>query len=73
MWTALFMILLIAVFGKVLIFALKAAWGITKILFTVVFLPVILVGLVIGGLLSIAFPLLVVVGIILLVLTARRV
>lgn len=73
MWTALFMILLIAVFGKVLIFALKAAWGITKILFTVVFLPVILVGLVIGGLLSIAFPLLVVAGIILLVLTARRV
>ena len=50
--------------GKFLIFGVKASWGIMKLLCTVVFFPVILIGLVVGGLLYIAFPLLIVVGII---------
>lgn len=60
----LFAICMLWVFGKMLIFGIKAAWGIAKILFTIIFLPVILVGLVIGGLIYIAFPVLIVIGII---------
>ena len=67
MLTALFIIMLIIVFGKILIFALKAAWGIGKIVLTVIFLPVILIIMAISGLLSVAFTLLVFVGIISLI------
>ncbi len=64
MWTLVFLILMIAVFGKLLIFAVKATWGITKILFTLVFFPLVLIGLVAAGLMYIALPILLVVGII---------
>lgn len=67
MLTFIFAILLIAVFGKLIVFAIKAAWGITKVLFTIVFLPMILIGMVLGGLISIALPMLVIVGIIILI------
>ena len=67
MLTALFIIMLIIVFGKILILALKAAWGIGKIVLTVIFLPVILIIMAISGLLSVAFTLLVFVGIISLI------
>lgn len=60
----LFAICMLWVFGKMLIFGIKAAWGITKILFTIIFLPAILVGLVLGGLLYIAFPVLIIIGIV---------
>lgn len=60
----LFAILMFVVFGKILFFAIKATWGITKILFTVVLLPFILVALAFAGLLYIAFPVLVVIGLI---------
>ena len=53
--------------GKFFIFGLKASWGIMKFLCTVVFFPVILVGMVIGGMLYLAFPLLVIGAIIALV------
>lgn len=55
------------VFGKLFVFGLKATWGITKILLNIVLLPLILIGMVVGGLISIAFPLLIVVGIVALV------
>ena len=64
---ALFVIMMIIVFGKILIFALKAAWGISKIVLTVVFLPVILILMAISGLLSVAFVILISVGIISLI------
>ena len=54
MVTIVFFILMLMIFGKLLIFGIKAAWGISKFLLTVVLLPVILIGLVIGGLFSIA-------------------
>ena len=60
----LFVFCMIWFIGKFLIFGVKASWGIMKLLCTVVFFPVILIGLVVGGLLYIAFPLLIVVGII---------
>ena len=64
MWTLFFLILMIAVFGKFLIFAVRATWGITKIFFTLVFFPLILIGLVAAGFLYIALPILLIVGII---------
>lgn len=63
----LFTILMIMVFGKILLFALRATWGITKILFSVVFLPFVLVFLVLQGLIFIALPVLVIIGLISLV------
>lgn len=64
MFTLLFGILMIWIFGKLLVLAFKATWGITKVLFTLVFLPVVLIGLVVGGLLSVAFPILIIVGLV---------
>ena len=45
-------------------FAIKATWGIAKIVVSLVLLPLILVGLVLSGLIVLALPLLIVVGII---------
>ena len=60
---------MIWVFGKLLFFGIKAAWGISKFLVTIVLLPLILIGLVVGGLIYIAFPILIIVGIAVLVLS----
>lgn len=67
MLTLLFIILLFSVFGKLLGFALRATWGMTRIIFSIIFLPLTLVGMVFIGLIHIAFPLLVVIGIVVLV------
>ena len=68
MWTLLFIFLMFGVFGKLIGLAFRATWGITKIFFRLIFLPVVLIGLVLAGLMYIALPLLVVIGIALLVL-----
>lgn len=68
MWTLLFIFLMFGVFGKLIGLAFRATWGITKIFFRLIFLPVILIGLVMAGLMYIALPLLVVIGIAVLVL-----
>lgn len=68
MWTLLFIFLMFGVFGKLIGLAFRATWGITKILFRLIFLPVVLIGLVLAGLMYIALPLLVVIGIAVLVL-----
>ena len=49
MLTLLFTICMIWFIGKFFIFGLKASWGILKLLCTVVFFPVILIGMVVGG------------------------
>ncbi len=67
MLTALFVILMLVVFGNLLVFAIKASWGVIKILFTIIFLPLILIGLVIAGLTSVALPILLVIGVISLI------
>ena len=67
MLSLLFTICMIWFVGKFFIFGLKASWGIMKLLCTVIFFPVILIGMVIGGLMYIAFPLLIIGGIIALV------
>ena len=62
MLTLLFIICMFGVFGKLFFFGLKAAWGISKFILTLVFLPLIL--MVAGGLISLALPILLVIGIV---------
>lgn len=62
MWSLVFIILMIVVFGKILGLAIKAAWGISRIIVTLVMMPMILIGLVLSGLLTLALPLLIVIG-----------
>ena len=63
MLTVLFMIMMLVVFGKMFGFALRATWGITKIIFSIVLLPLFLVALVFMGLIWIAFPVLLIIGV----------
>lgn len=67
MLTALFIILMIWIFGKMIGLAFKATWGIAKILFNLVLLPVFLIGLAVAGFIYIALPILVVVGAVMLI------
>ena len=60
----LFFIFLFGIFGKLFFFGLKAAWGISKFVLTIVFLPLILLVMVAGGLISIALPVLLVIGVV---------
>ncbi|MBO5469094.1 MAG: hypothetical protein J6A03_05025 [Lachnospiraceae bacterium] len=72
MITLIFIILMIMVFGKLLIWSIKAAWGITKILFTVVLLPIVLIALALSGAMYIAIVLLIIGGIVTLVKSATE-
>ena len=67
MITAFFILLMIGVVGKLIGFAVRMSWGIIKVLFTIVFWPVILIGMVLSGLISLAIPILVIIGIVVLV------
>ena len=69
MLSFLFAICMIWVFGKLFFFGIKAAWGISKFLVTVVLLPLVLIGMVVGGLLYLAFPILIILGIVSLIST----
>ena len=64
MLTALFLILMFAVFGKMIIFAFKASWGILKVLLTIIIFPLFLIGLFFSGLVYIALILLLIAGIV---------
>lgn len=69
MLNLIFGILLFVVFGKLALFGIRMTWGIAKFVISVILLPLMLIGMVIGGLISIALPLLIVIGIIILVKT----
>lgn len=71
MLTLLFIICMFGIFGKLLWFGIKAAWGISKFVLTIVLLPVILIALVLGGLLYLAIPILIVIGVISLFCRAK--
>ena len=64
MFYFLFMILMFYIFGKLFFFGLKAAWGLSKFVLTIILLPITLMVMVSFGLLYFAFVLLIVVGII---------
>jgi hypothetical protein len=54
------MICIFGFVGKLIGFAFKFSWSMIKVAFYLVFLPFILIAMVFGGLLYIAFPILVV-------------
>ena len=58
MFYFLFMILMIFVFGKLFFFGLKAAWGLSKFVLTIILLPITLIMMVSAGLIYFAFILL---------------
>lgn len=60
MLTILFLIFLFGIFGKLFFFGIRAAWGISKFVLMVVFFPVILLGMLVVGLVKLAFPLLII-------------
>lgn len=64
MLTVIFFILMLVVFGKILWFSISATWGIARILFSVILLPLFLVLLVLKGLIVIAFPILAIIGLV---------
>ena len=64
MLTFIFTIFMFLIFGNILVLAVKAAWGLSKIIASVVLLPLFLIGLVAVGLIKIAFPVLLIVGVI---------
>lgn len=72
MLTLLFTVCMIWIVIKLAIFGVKAAWGVSKFLVTVVFFPVILIGMVFVGLIHLAFPLLIIGGIIAMVASITK-
>lgn len=64
MFYFLFMILMIFIFGKLFFFGLKAAWGLSKFVLTIILLPITLMVMVSAGLIYFAFILLIIIGII---------
>ena len=64
MFYFLFMILMIFVFGKLFFFGLKAAWGLSKFVLTIILLPITLLVMVSAGLIYFAFIILISIGII---------
>ena len=60
----IFIILSFVVFGKIFLSSIKLTWGITKILFSLILLPIILIGLVVAGFIYLALPILIIVGLI---------
>ena len=60
----LFMILMIFVFGKLFFFGLKAAWGLSKFVLTIILFPITLMMMVSAGLIYFAFIILIIIGII---------
>ena len=71
MLNILFLVLMFLIFGKLFGFAIKAAWGISKVICTIVLLPLVLIGLVVMGLIWMALPILLVVGIVSVVITNK--
>ncbi len=56
-------------------FSIRAGWGLLKILISVVFLPLTILGFLIGGIIHLSVPILVIIGLITVVksLTGERV
>lgn len=72
MFTALFVIFAICVFGDLLCLCIKLAWSVWKVVLTLVCLPLLIVFMVLGGMMALALPLLVVVGIVAIIVSIFR-
>ena len=68
----LFIILMFMFFGKMIIFGIKAAWGLGKFVIGLILLPILIIGVIAAGLIYLALPLLVIAGVILLIRKAAE-
>ena len=67
MLTLLFILLVLSFTGYMIGLAFRMTWSLIKIFFEIIFLPVLLIGLLIAGLMHFAIPTLLVAGIISLI------
>ena len=72
MLTMAFVILFFVIFGKLLKFALKATWGLTKLSLAFIILPLILLAIVVSKLILMIVPVLVFIGLIALIAGAAN-
>ena len=72
MLTLLFIIFLVGFIGKTAGLALRATWGITKFIVGVIIFPITLVIMVAAGLVYVALPILIVVGLVSVLAGARE-
>ena len=56
-------IMMCAIFWNLFVFAIKAAWGIGKIIFSLV-LPFVIIGLIISGIIHLVIPVIVIAAIV---------
>ena len=68
MITLIFSILLVSVIVELLVLSVKLVWNVGKVLCCIIFFPVILIGLALSGLMVLAIPVLLAVGIVSLVM-----
>jgi hypothetical protein len=61
---------MILVFGKLLIWAIKAAWSIGRIIFTIAIVPIILIAMACTGLIYIAIIIFIIYGIVEIICSA---
>ena len=73
MLTLLLVICALAFAGRIVIWALKAAWGISKLVFTIALLPVIIIGAILLGLVRVVLPFIIIGLIISLFVQPRKV
>lgn len=72
MLTLLLLLIVCSVVGNIFAFSFRATWGIIKLLLTLVFLPVIIIGGILAGAISLILPVLILVGIVYLIAHAVR-
>lgn len=72
MISMIFTILMLAIFGCLLFFAIRLAWGFARVTLSLILLPLGLIGLVLKGLIKLALPVLIVIGIISLLTVPSR-
>lgn len=69
MLTALFIFAFVWFMWKVIALAIKMTWGLLKVGIYAIFLPIVIIGLFLGGLIYIALPLAIIGGIIALAIS----
>ncbi len=66
----LFIVFMMAFFFKMIGFAFRMAWGLTKVFWGIIIIPAVLIGLVVFGLIRFAFPILLIVSVVMLIKSA---
>lgn len=72
MLTAIFVILMLAVFAELLWAAAKLAWGIGKIICSFVIFPITMILMAVSGVIIATIPILAIVGIIAIILAVTK-